>query len=654
MAEFGQGGIETMTSDLHQSLHIARSSRRVRHDLAEALNVIGLAADVAGSGAVDPLDALQQIAVLVKEAGEHLDALGAPLDANQSEPPDLTFGLAAVDQVSAQANILEGVVRHAPLAESLDAIVTAIENELPDTACSVLLLQRGRSLHHGAAAKLPAAYREAIDGVSIGLGQGSCGTAAFTGCPVVASDVTTDENWVEFRELATAHGLRSCWSTPIVAAEGGEVLGTFAVYKTRVWTPDPAAIRLVERFTYLAAVAIGHHRLFGALAESESRFRSAFEGAASGMALVQLDGTLLKVNPAMSTMLGFQEHMTPKTNLLDRINPTHRGQISEAWENLASGAGSLPVDQRSIEVSLAAPHDVDAVWVTLSTSIITDRSGGQRYFYVVVRDISAERRHLEEQRARKIAEAANKAKTDFLALVSHELRTPLNAILGFAQVMQMVDLDLAQRADGVSQIIRAGSHLRDLINELLDLSRIEAGQLSVVAEWIDSVAAVGEVLDLVMPLATTREIELTGVPPSGGVQPVYADRRCVRQVLINLVANAVKYTPVGGRVRVEVANVADGMVRIGVTDSGPGISSESIAEVFQPFHQLERDGQASSEGTGLGLALSARLMGEMNGKIGVESTPGTGSCFWVELPRTVVSSPPGFDQIAQLVDVLEE
>ena len=157
-----------------------------------------------------------------------------------------------------------------------------------------------------------------------------------------------------------------------------------------------------------------------------------------------------------------------------------------------------------------------------------------------------------------------------------------------------------------------------------------------------------------MPLATTREIELTGVPPSGGVQPVYADRRCVRQVLINLVANAVKYTPVGGRVRVEVANVADGMVRIGVTDSGPGISSESIAEVFQPFHQLERDGQASSEGTGLGLALSARLMGEMNGKIGVESTPGTGSCFWVELPRTVVSSPPGFDQIAQLVDVLEE
>ena len=323
-------------------------------------------------------------------------------------------------------------------------------------------------------------------------------------------------------------------------------------------------------------------------------------------------------------------------------------------ENLAGGAVALPVDQRSIKVPLAAPHDAETVWVSLSTSIITDESGGQRYFYVVVRDISAGRRHLEEQRARKIAEAANKAKTDFLALVSHELRTPLNAILGFARVMQMVDLDLAQRTDGVDQIVLAGSHLRDLINELLDLSRIEAGQLSVVVEEIDSAAAIGEVLDLVRPLATTRDIELIENPRTAVVHPVHADRRCFRQVLINLVANAVKYTPVGGRVRVDVTTVADEMVRIGVTDSGPGISSDSIAEVFQPFHRLERDGQASSEGTGLGLALSARLMDEMNGRIGVESTLGTGSCFWVEFPRDTVPSPSGCDQITQLVDTFEQ
>ena len=112
------------------------------------------------------------------------------------------------------------------------------KTSFPTPLCSVLLLRDGHSLHHGAGARLPAAYREAIDGVAIGRGQGSCGTAAYTGRPVVAVDVTTDKNWVQFRDVATEHGLRSCWSTPIVAAEGGEVLGTFAVYKASVWQPD--------------------------------------------------------------------------------------------------------------------------------------------------------------------------------------------------------------------------------------------------------------------------------------------------------------------------------------------------------------------------------------------------------------------------------
>lgn len=474
-----------------------RAARRARHDLAGALNVIGLAAEVGRSGALDPLDALQQIALLVEEANEHLDAL-VPVHGVSAPPDEFGAGFVTVDQATAQASILEGVVRHVPLADSLAAIVAAIENQLPHVACSVLLLRDGRTLHHGAAAKLPAAYCAGIDGVPIGLGQGSCGTAAFTGRPVIASDVTTDQNWVQFRDLAEAHGVRSCWSTPIVA-EGGDVLGTFAVYSADVWCPDTAAVQLVERFTDLAAIAIEHHRLFG-------------------------------------------------------------------------------------------------------------------------------------------ADASNKAKTDFLALVSHELRTPLNAILGFAQVMQLVDLEPAQRADSVDQIVRAGQHLRDLIDELLDLSRIEAGQLSVAGEDMETGAVIVEVVDLVRPLATSRDIELA-VAPSVGSPHVYADRRCVRQVLINLIANAVKYTPIGGRVRVEVEATSEEMVRISITDSGPGISPESIADLFQPFHRLERDGANEPEGTGLGLALSARLVHEMDGNIGVDSTPGTGSCFWIELPRT--RSTPG-------------
>lgn len=538
----------------------------------------------------------------------------------------------AVDQATAQADILELVVRDAPLEESLDAIVTAIEHQLPDSACSVLLLRNGRSLHHGAGARLPAAYRDAIDGVAIGRGQGSCGTAAYTGRPVVAADVTTDPNWIKFRDVATEHSLRSCWSTPILAKEGGEVLGTFAVYKSTVWSPDDAAIKLVKRFTYLAAVAIEHHRLFRELAESELRFRSAFEGASAGMALVHLDGSLLKVNPSLSTMLGRSEGSLLHANLLDSVHPDARAEIRAAWDQLAAGHPSPTDPEPTIEVQLDPRLADEPVWVSVSTSIIA--AAGERYFYIEIRDITANRRHLAEQRAREAAEAANQAKTDFLTLVSHELRTPLNAILGFAQVMQMIDVDLdeQQRADSVEQIVRAGEHLRDLIDELLDLSRIEAGQLAVQLEPVDTADVIGAALDLVAPLATPRNIVLVDEGRDADRRHVLADRRCLQQVLINLLGNAIKYTPSDGRVDVQVSALDDGNVRIDVTDTGPGIPPESITELFQPFHRLVSQATERSEGTGLGLALTARLMEEMGGTIGVESTVGVGSRFWVEFP----------------------
>ena len=541
----------------------------------------------------------------------------------------------AVDQATAQADILELVVRDAPLEESLDAIVTAIEHQLPDSTCSVLLLRNRRSLHHGAGARLPAAYRDAIDGVSIGRGQGSCGTAAYTGHTVIAPDVTTDPNWVGFRDIAVEHSLRSCWSTPIVAKEGGEVLGTFAVYKSTVWTPDEAAVELVKRFTYLAAVAIEHHRLFRELAESELRFRSAFEGASAGMALVHLDGSLFKVNPALTAMLGRSEESLLYSNLLDLVDPDARQDVRTAWDLLTTGH-TWPTDpEPTVELQLHTRLTREPIWASLSTSII--EAAGERYFYIEIRDITANRRHLAEQRARETAEAANHAKSDFLALVSHELRTPLNAILGFAQVMQMVDLDLdeRQRADSVGQIVRAGEHLRDLIDGLLDLSRIEAGQLAVELESVDTADVIGAALDLVSPLAGSRSISLVGDHRSVDRRLVLADRRCLRQVLINLLGNAIKYTPSDGRVDVHVRPVPGGNVRIVVSDTGPGIPPDSITELFQPFHRLTGEDSERSEGTGLGLALTARLMEEMGGTIGVESTVGVGSSFWVEFPPAV-------------------
>lgn len=554
------------------------------------------------------------------------------------DPQSIEFGTAGSssgDPAAAQASILEGVVRHAPLDESLEDIVAAIENQIPGTVCSVLLLHDG-CLRHGAGARLPLAYREAIDGVEIGVGQGSCGTAAFTGSPVIASDVTTDPNWVDFQAIATKHGLRSCWSTPIVAAEGGETLGTFAVYTSTVWGPDQTAIRLVNRFTYLAAVAVEHHRLFGALAESEARFRSAFEGAAAGIAMTSLDGVVLKSNPALFEVVGHQAAGLTGTSLLELIDPAYRSLVTESWSQLTIGGVSVQLDP--VQVPLAVMSDAVQKWLSLHTSLIPAESGRQPYLYVEVRDVTAARQQLADTRAREAAEAANRAKTDFLALASHELRTPLNAVLGFAQVMQLLDLDEGQRVDSVEHIVNAGRHLRDLIDQLLDLSRIESGQLSVEASPVDAYKVIYEALELVGPLAAARNIELVGPSEEAGPKSVLGDHRCVRQVLINLLDNAVKYTPSGGRVAVHMNAIVGSVLGITVTDSGPGISPDSLDAIFEPFHRLDRAANSESEGSGLGLALCSRLMQEMDGSIGVTSKVGDGSSFWIEFPTVKLNS----------------
>ncbi len=555
------------------------------------------------------------------------------------------------DRMAIQANILEGVLRHAPLEESLEAIVTAIEQQLPGTKCSILLLDDQRCLNHGAGAGLPEPYRQAIDGVPIGYGQGSCGTSAYLARPVIASDVAHDPHWVDFRDVALTHGLRSCWSTPILAADGGAVLGTFAVYRSEVWEPDEVAVHLVSRFTYLAAIAIGHHRLFAALAESESRFRGAFDGVTAGMALVRLDGSFMMVNPALCTMLDAEADVLSDGNVLDLVAPSHRQRVAAGWRRLLGTADGdrYPgdrIDDEPPEVPIVAGRGAEPLWVSLRTTLITTDDGQQPYLHIEVRDVTASRRHAVERRAREAAEAANRAKSDLLALVSHELRTPLNAILGFAQVMKLIELDADQRAQSVDNILTAGQHLLDLINELLDLSQIEAGELSTSVEDLDADQVITEAVQIVQPLADSRAIALRAgleaersalaiardLAPAERPTVLHADPQCVRQVLINLLGNAVKFTPPGGEVVVAIGRAADGMVRLNVVDSGPGIPADDLDGLFQPFRRLLPTSQPDAEGTGLGLSLSARLVDEMNGRIGVESSVGHGSCFWVDLP----------------------
>jgi PAS domain S-box-containing protein len=248
----------------------------------------------------------------------------------------------------------------------------------------------------------------------------------------------------------------------------------------------------------------------------------------------------------------------------------------------------------------------------------------------VSRDVT-DRIRLERSLRETSAEAgrASEAKSEFLSRMSHELRTPLNAILGFAQLMELDDLSEDQ-ASSVDQIQRAGRHLLSLINEVLDISRIEAGRLSLSAEPIEVGDVLDEVASLLSPAAESADLQLS--VDSDGARDIYvrADRQRLLQVLLNLGSNALKYNDRGGSVAFRTSAQKSGRVRFEVRDTGPGIPREQQAELFVPFSRLGAE-RSGVEGTGVGLALSKQLAELMGGSIGVESVPGHGSTFWVEL-----------------------
>jgi len=240
-----------------------------------------------------------------------------------------------------------------------------------------------------------------------------------------------------------------------------------------------------------------------------------------------------------------------------------------------------------------------------------------------------DRANRELQEARTEAERANLAKSEFLSRMSHELRTPLNAILGFGQLLEMEAIDESQE-ESVRYILRGGRHLLDLINEVLDITRIESGDLALSVEPVALGDALADVLSLLRPVAEERGVRLRTELGALGERHVLADRQRLKQVLLNLASNAIKYNRRGGVATLSVEDTGDDHLRILVEDEGAGIPEEQLERLFVPFDRLGAEA-GEVEGTGLGLALSERLVAAMGGTISVESTVGRGSTFSVEL-----------------------
>lgn len=364
------------------------------------------------------------------------------------------------------------------------------------------------------------------------------------------------------------------------------------------------------------------------LRDSEARKTAMLETALDCIITVDHYGRIVEFNPAAERTFGYRRDAVlgqDMTALL--VPPDLRAAHQRGMDRYLATGVSHVLDQRLELPAYRADGNLFPAELTVTSTVVN----GVPFFTAYLRDIT-ERAAAEMglRQAKAEAEQANRAKSEFLGRMSHELRTPLNAILGFAQLLNLDPLGPQQRT-GVEHILQAGQHLLQLINEVLDITRIEAGRMALSFEPVQVDELLAETLDMVRPLAAQQHIALH-LPPADVAAPVYilADRQRLKQVLLNLFSNAVKYNQVGGSVTLACTPVGDDRLQIAVHDTGQGIAPAELARLFAPFERLDAD-RTNVEGTGLGLALSKRLVEAMQGTITVISTSNKGSIFAVEL-----------------------
>ena len=385
---------------------------------------------------------------------------------------------------------------------------------------------------------------------------------------------------------------------------------------------DQALFQVARDITHRKRAEVALQRSNRQLASAHQATQLIMDNSQDVICSLDAQGCFLTTNAASLSLWGYEPEELIGRCFLVLVHPEDRAWSREAEE------GTRAYGKRSDFVNRCVARMAPIVDVLWSASW----SAADEILVCVAHDVTEQQRVEKELRdAKDAADRANRAKSEFLSRMSHELRTPLNAILGFGQLLERQDPQPRQRPY-VNHILTAGRHLLELINEVLDISRIESDRLQLSLEPVSVQVALKEAVALIRPLANEHEINLFLPPDEETELFVVADHHRLKQVLLNLLNNAVKYTLAGGAVMLECRCDGD-TVRLAVRDTGIGIAPEMLERAFTPFDRLGAQ-QSSVEGTGLGLALSRRLVQAMHGKIGVESKVGEGSIFWVELART--------------------
>jgi PAS domain S-box-containing protein len=530
--------------------------------------------------------------------------------------------------LAAQKHSLELVMTGAPLAEVLRHLVTTVEEQAGGGVVgSILLLDGDGRLRDGASPSLPREYVQAIDGIRADPDVGTCAAAAARAEVVITPDFAADPAWSALRHLPLAYGLVGAWSMPIIARDGC-VLGTFGTYFRERRRPTAVEREVVEVLARTAAITIERDRAEAALREREAFNRRLLESSGDCIKVLDLDGSLQFINEGARRLMQIDD---PGAYLgrsfLDFWSDGERDAAEWALDAARSGR------EGRFEGFCPTARGEPRWWDHVITAI-PDADGRPFRFLVVSRDVTARKAAAEELRsARDAAEAASRAKSQFLAVMSHELRTPLTGIIGFADLLGSDiggTISDKQRAQ-IARIKSGAWHLVSIIEEILTFSRMEAGKEGVSLQRVNLARCVRESVELLYPQAADKGIELRVVGDGLDVE-IETDAGKLRQMMLNLAGNAVKFTERGVvEISIECAS-PDVVVR--VRDTGSGIPADKVERIFEPFVQVDQTNTRTKGGTGLGLTVCRSLAQLLGGDLTLEeSAPGKGSTFALRLPR---------------------
>lgn len=525
----------------------------------------------------------------------------------------------ASELLAGEKRLLEMVARSESLPSILDALCRLVEASTDGALSSILLLEPNTNkLRHGAAPSLPTEYSEAIDGFVIGPSRGSCGTAAYRGAPVIVSDIASDPLWVEFRDLALGHGLRACWSTPILSS-AGKVLGTFAIYYREPRSPLLHDSNVIEQVTHLASIAIERAQATQALQQQANLLEQAHDA----IFVWELSGTIVYWNRGAEQLYGFSKKEAigrPSHDLIHTEHPTARQKFEAALERDGEWTGEL----------IQTTRDGRKIIVE-SRHVLMQETDGRRLVLETNRDITDRKRSAESLRqAQEHLAYVSRVTTmgELTASLAHEVNQPITAAVTNANTcLRWLSRDvpnLQEARAAAARIVQDGTRAADIIQRIRHL--FQKG--SPIREWVDVGEVIREIIVLLQNEATRHSVSIR-TELGEEVPRLVADRVQLQQVMMNLILNgidAVKDVTGERELIIRTRRTQDKHLVVSVTDNGVGLPSERTDEIFNAFFTTK------PHGTGLGLSIGRTIVEAHGGKLWAIQNDSKGATIQFSLP----------------------